>query len=131
MTSEGENKYVSPWIVAGVFGVLAVAGVVMLWPVFSGLQSPPPRPQPPALDEYKTATLCEAAVKDRLKSPASAAFPFGLAAQAKVTGDRTYQIVSHVDSQNGFGAMLRSRFICTVEGRSPDPTQWQVSVVLE
>ncbi len=53
---------------------------------------------------------CEELVKDRLKAPSTAEFSGesadGSAGSYTVTGD--------VDSQNSFGAMLRSHFTCTV-----------------
>lgn len=54
-------------------------------------------------------TTAEIAVKNRLKAPSTAKFP--VYTQAKVThsGD-VYTVVSYVDSQNGFGAILRSYF---------------------
>lgn len=46
-------------------------------------------------------------VKQGLKSPSSAEFPV-LPYEANDLGDGRYRIVSYVDSQNSFGAMLRS-----------------------
>lgn len=50
-------------------------------------------------------------VKKRLKSPSTASFPFG-GASKHVTplGGGRYQVDAYVDSQNGFGAMLRTHF---------------------
>lgn len=60
-------------------------------------------------------------VKKRLKSPSSAKFPDS---QQKVDdteyiGDNTYKIRSYVESQNSFGAMIRTDFSCKIrfEGR--------------
>jgi hypothetical protein len=56
-------------------------------------------------------------VKERLKSPSSAKFP-NHSEQLRHTvndeGSCSYEIVSWVDSQNSFGAMLRQRFKCTI-----------------
>ncbi len=50
-------------------------------------------------------------VEKRLQSPDSADFPFG-GAEEGVTplGDGRYQVNSYVDSNNAFGASLRTRF---------------------
>lgn len=50
-------------------------------------------------------------VKARLKSPSTADFPFG-GAQRHVHDlkDGRYKVISYVDSQNGFGAMVRTHF---------------------
>lgn len=62
------------------------------------------------------ATLCNSATSDvpnYLKSPASAVFPDVLGDDWTVVRDSDYFYVSsYVDSQNGFGATLRTNFIC-------------------
>lgn len=55
-------------------------------------------------------------VKDKLKSPSSAKFPDS---ERKVNdteyyGDNTYKIKSYVESQNSFGAMIKTNFSCTI-----------------
>ena len=54
------------------------------------------------------------AVCNQLKSPASAQFPVDL---ISIVGDdeRGYQVAGFVDSQNGYGAMIRNDFTATVE----------------
>lgn len=70
------------------------------------------------LDNAKavTATLCESAMTRQLRSPASADYPFGHVTNVTGIGGSRYRLVSHVDSQNAFGAQLRTRFRCVVEG---------------
>jgi hypothetical protein len=82
---------------------------------------PPPTPQPTAEKNVLTEstaqvmakTLCEMRVKDSLKSPSTADFPFF--SQATFDGNRQATLSSYVDAQNGFGAMIRTNFVCTVE----------------
>lgn len=61
-------------------------------------------------------TLCNSAqgdVSDRLKSPATAVYPDVLGDDWIVVRDADFFYVSsYVDSQNGFGALLRTNFIC-------------------
>lgn len=61
-------------------------------------------------------TLCNSAqsdVSDRLKSPATAVYPDVLGYDWTVVRDADFFYVSsYVDSQNGFGALLRTNFIC-------------------
>lgn len=57
---------------------------------------------------------CKSFVEDRLKSPASAEFPT-LDFQAFPRGQDTYAIRSYVDSQNSFGAKIRTDFFCEVK----------------
>ena len=58
----------------------------------------------------------ETFVKEKLKSPSSAIFPNS---QKKVEdteykGDNTYYINSEVESMNSFGAMVKTKFTCTI-----------------
>ena len=66
-------------------------------------------------------------VKTVLKSPSSAKFPY-LGEGTKV-GTGTYQVDSYVDSQNGFGAIMRSTYSITLQFTGGDPADqrnWNV-----
>lgn len=52
-------------------------------------------------------------VKEKLISPHSADFPYSIDGVYKVN-DTTYNVSSYVDSQNGFGAMIRSNYSCQI-----------------
>jgi hypothetical protein len=67
-----------------------------------------------APDATEAGVYCQVAVKERLVSPGSARFPIVSDTQITQTGD-TFRVLGWVDSQNGFGAMLRSNYDCTVE----------------
>lgn len=76
--------------------------------------------------ETAAAVMCEDFVKQRLKSPATANFP-GVTdadyATTKVLSDTKpwkYQVTGVVDSQNGFGATVRSNYVCTVSTKDND-----------
>ena len=73
--------------------------------------------------ESKTAVwvFAQQLCKERLKSPSTASFG-GMFSDLQVSddvvtysGDGKYQVIAWVDSQNGFGAMIRTRFICEIE----------------
>jgi len=55
-------------------------------------------------------SACEDAVRDRLKAPKGAGFQSGA---TEVQPD-IWRVVGSVDAQNGFGAKVRSDFVCTV-----------------
>jgi hypothetical protein len=60
--------------------------------------------------------LVEDHVLKYLKNPASAKFPFGASKNCvSKESDSTYLINCYVDSQNGFGAMIRTYFKAKVE----------------
>lgn len=63
------------------------------------------------MDAYR---VCREWVADELRSPASADFP-EWGADVRVTGGGPYVVASHVDSENGFGATIRSHWRCQVE----------------
>jgi hypothetical protein len=56
----------------------------------------------------------EVLMKERLKSPASADFP-AVAQKINDLGGCRFYIRSYVDSQNSFGAMLRTRYGATLQ----------------
>lgn len=53
-------------------------------------------------------------VEAELKSPSTAKFPRGGAQSAEELGGNRYRISSYVDSQNAYGATLRTSFTTTV-----------------
>ncbi len=58
-------------------------------------------------------------VENNLKSPSTAKFPWGYSDYVQRNGT-TYTINSYVDSQNSFGAMIRTKFSATVQETSKD-----------
>jgi hypothetical protein len=52
-------------------------------------------------------------VEDQLKAPATADFSDDTENVVKIN-DSTYDVQSYVDSENSFGAKLRSRYSCTI-----------------
>jgi hypothetical protein len=65
--------------------------------------------------EITAQVLCEQRVSKLLKAPSTARFAFGSDVTRENHGAGKYRITSWVDSQNGFGAMLRTPFSCEVE----------------
>jgi hypothetical protein len=82
---------------------------------------------------YGAFTVCTKFVEDRLKSPGSASFRNYFEDDGEVvvakTGD-SYSVLSTVDSENSFGANIRTSFLCVVEPTGGD--NWRlVSLELE
>ena len=65
---------------------------------------------------------CQGYVAKWLKAPGSAQYPDQLAVAKRVTANR-YRFSGYVDSQNGFGALLRADFSCGVS-RSSANSEW-------
>lgn len=72
------------------------------------------------------AVMCERFVKKQLKSPGSADFPGPLDddyAKTKVLSDTKpwkYKVTGVVDSENSFGAKVRTNYVCTVSTKDAD-----------
>ncbi len=67
-------------------------------------------------DKLGAFTIAQDFIESRLKCPRTAKWPW--ISYSKVTvhlGNGRYQISSYLDAQNGFGALVRTHFICTVE----------------
>jgi hypothetical protein len=62
-------------------------------------------------DAYRA---CERAVESTLKAPATADFSGALGSDITERGGGLFDVVGHVDSENGFGANVRTNFSCTV-----------------
>ncbi len=67
--------------------------------------------------------MCREFVRDRLKSPKSA--DFGTLSEGKVKiSNNHYFVSSYVDSENSFGANIRTQFICELSNLGGD--QWKL-----
>ena len=60
-------------------------------------------------------TFCQHFVTKRLFSPGSAEYPWASREVVQHLGDNRYRVRSYVDSQNPFGATIRTNYDCTVE----------------
>lgn len=69
-----------------------------------------------ASSERSAYEFCKQEVIKELTSPASARFPDRNDPALTINaGDGEAFISGHVDSQNAFGAMMRSNFVCSLE----------------
>lgn len=95
---------------------------------FGGSSSKPAGNATPADRSLEAKAICETFVKRQLKAPATA--KFSEESSAKVT-DVEYTAGGSVDSQNSFGALLRSTFACdmTYDAAKQEWTSKSVSVV--
>ena len=66
-------------------------------------------------DRRLALSHCQDAVRERLKSPASARFAGYGDKTVNVIGDNPWIVGGVVDSQNSFGALLRSRYQCIIK----------------
>ncbi len=65
-------------------------------------------------NEVMAFVMSQEFVKRRLRAPATAEFPNITNSSSRAIGDCKFQVASYVDAQNGFGALLRSRYTATM-----------------
>lgn len=86
--------------------------------------SPATESRPTSNDRVYTATLCEIAMTERLKSPGTAKFPWTKTGDVRHLDGNRFRLVSYVDSQNGFGATVRTDYECLTEGYGDRLENW-------
>ena len=77
-------------------------------------------------EERTTAfVMSQEFVRQRLKSPSSARFPWMAESGVSVTprAGCTYEVVAYVESQNGFGATIRTRYVAVL---APVGDSWEL-----
>ena len=66
-------------------------------------------------NETTACVMAQSFVEEVLKSPSSADFQWCTDAQKQKVKENVYRIRSHVDSQNSFGAQIRSEYVAQVK----------------
>lgn len=104
--TEQEPQAIRPFfkILLSIIGLCVVAGM------FSGNG----KTSGAKLDEWGAQVSCEDAVSNMLKAPTTAKFDNWVRSS---NGDGSFTVTGTVDSQNSFGAMLRSQFSCKVRDK--------------
>jgi hypothetical protein len=104
-TPDNTGKKPPNW---GCFGCL---GIFLLIPILAVIGSAVGAANKEPYDgnnKYEAIAQCEARIEGLLKSPATAEF------ETDAVGGGTWSVTGTVDSENGFGALVRSDFECTV-----------------
>lgn len=82
--------------------VAVILGLVLAVAVLVGFQP---------LMRYQT---CKAIITNRLVAPATAKWQPLLSAEQSTNGSTEFYVVMYVDSQNTYGALLRTHCVCTL-----------------
>jgi hypothetical protein len=98
---------------------MVVVGLIVVGISLTGSKTRPNR-----RDIAEAWTVCEQFVTGRLKAPSTAKFPWMSRDYVSELGAGKFRVKAHVDAQNSFGAMLRTRFDCTVTHIEGD--RWQL-----
>lgn len=110
-TEKSEKKYGIRHFIFG--SVIFIISFVMFFGGNNGnnpssqTQQIPTQKQDETLDDIGAYLQGQYYIKQILKSPATASFP-PLALLVRRLNDNRYEVVSYVDSQNSFGALLRT-----------------------
>jgi len=70
-------------------------------------------------------------VKDRLKAPSTAEFPWYDEKFVEDLGNGKFRVTAYVDAENSFGAMLRSNYVCALQYLGNDKWHCTRCVILE
>lgn len=117
---------VGEWITAGVVGVLLIGLIIG----FKACSSSPSESESATVAAPEGSANAIGAwaymqqfVRQRLKSPATADFPFGGHRSVTALGNDRYLVNSYVDSQNSFGAQVRTQFSGVI---TKTPSGWKL-----
>lgn len=70
-----------------------------------------PTPVPAEPNSAQARRLCQRIVKDNLRAPRTAKFPW-FNAEYGLTNEGTFVVRDYVDAENSFGAMIRTNYYC-------------------
>jgi hypothetical protein len=114
-----DEKRPSQWTTRNVLWSFGTVGTLAIgFIVWASSYDAPPETVDPFVEQFDAQRVCQDFVMDRLKAPSTAEF------DTDVSGvGPEYTVTGTVDSENSFGAMLRSQFTCTVRG---DGTTWHL-----
>lgn len=76
-------------------------------------------------DTVTAFVMSQAFVKRSLKAPATAVFP-SLPVKSSAIGNCKFVVAAYVDSQNGFGALIRTSYVAGIE-YLPGTREWQLT----
>lgn len=110
-----QNQKKDPKAIIGGCAIMIVLAGILFFSLKSCLSSSPEEEKADKERnmKIKALTYSQNCVNEKLKSPSSSEYPVNTEFVTK-SNDSTYIVNSYVDSQNGFGAMIRSKFVCII-----------------
>lgn len=107
--------------------VSLVAGGLVLWVIGGFLLGLGEEKERTVEDEKLNATIrCQMLVQNYLKSPSTAKFPADYTKHVTVIDDVHFNIESYVDSQNSYGATIRTPFTCKLMYTGGGQKGWEL-----
>ncbi|WP_374075174.1 hypothetical protein [Bdellovibrio bacteriovorus] len=101
-----------------------VSAIILVVFLLLGLGSGQTSPEVTCADTTSAFVMSQQFVEGRLKAPTTAKFPMINAKGVEVAyaGECVHIISSYVDSQNGFGAMIRTKYVAKIRYNKADET---------
>lgn len=92
-----------------------VAAIVVAWVLYVSTVSGGGGGSSAEHEAVEAYVVCQDFVEDRLVSPSTAEFGGPYSRVTTHNGEGEYTVETYVDSENRFGAMVRTEFTCTVQ----------------
>ena len=116
----------------GLLGIIAIVALVMIVGIVHCNNNDAPSPSDQMHDEKIAAWVtAQVFVERSLKSPGTAKYGSSWDGtyqdpdeRVAKTGPDTYRVSGWVDSQNSFGALIRSQFVCSLKHEGGDDGTW-------
>lgn len=104
----------------GCLGIIVLAVIINL--MFPDCGSDPPSSSAPSHDKHGAWVMAQMFVEKQLKSPSTASYGSVWSGTLQTADDVVeslggghYRVTAWVDSQNSFGATIRTHFVCELE----------------
>lgn len=103
--------------------LVLIVALLALWLVgrsASSRQPTGPKPVAGAQDRTDACVMAQVFMQQRLAAPETARFQLCSQANIAFVGDGVFDVVSYVDSQNSFGAQIRTIYSMRLKSRGDD-----------
>lgn len=104
--------------------IILILAVVFLWNGCTDSSDSPKSTTSKRPTETDAYFMTWEFVKSNLKAPSTAEFPYSNRAEIIATGINQWKVTAYVDSQNSFGAKIRTHYIATVRYIGND--EWEL-----
>lgn len=105
---------------AGGWVVLLIVLAIGIYSCGGDGDSEPAKDSSPEHSPSAAYVMCQQFMKDRLRAPGTADFPYGTDRYTTSEGGGRYRVESYVDAENGFGGEVRTDYTCVVEYSGDD-----------
>lgn len=101
-------------LLRGCLGIAILLVIIVVIAFIFGIKSEKEAAKPKKHTAVEALVASYSCVKEQLKSPSTAEFGTGTDGKVRQVNDTVFIINNYVDSQNGFGATVRTDYYCEV-----------------